>query len=146
MRRATAGLPTLLALVLASGGCGKTAPAPAERTEAGGVVLLGGQPLPNATVTFTPAAAGASADAATAVTDANGRFKLMARPGAAVVTVTEGPVPDDLRDQDAQAKLAAFQAGLPNRPIPGKYGNTNTSKVLVTVTKDQKEYKVDLSR
>lgn len=149
MRRATA----VLLVALALGGCGTSEPKLPPLTEAEGVVLLGGQPLPNASVTFNPTAAGLPAGAAaTAVTDANGRFKLAvggkpgAVPGEAIVTVGEGPAPEDVRDQDAQGKLAAFQAGLKNRPIPGKYGNTNTSKVLVTVTKDQKEYKVELSR
>ena len=54
--------------------------------------------------------------------------------------------PEDLRGEDGQAKLVAFQAGLKNRPIPAQYANPNKSPVRVTVTKDQKEYKIELTR
>jgi hypothetical protein len=144
--------PALL-VAFALAGCGPSEAKLPPLTEVEGVVLLGGQPLPHATVTFNPTQGGLPPNsAATGLTDAKGHFKLAiggksgAVPGENIVTVTEGPVPEDARDQEAQAKLAAFQAGLPNRPIPNKYGNTNTSNVRITVTKDQKEYKVELSR
>jgi hypothetical protein len=142
---------TVLAFVLALSVCsGQTLP---QLTEADGVVLLGGQPLPHATISFHPTLSGLPANAtATALTDDQGRFKLSvggkpgAVPGENIVTVVEGPVPEDLRDPNAQTELTAFQAKRKNRPIPKQYANTNTSGVRVTVTKDQKEYKVELNR
>ena len=154
MRRAIVG-PTVFLAVLACAfaGCGSSEPKLPDLTEVEGVVLLGGEPLPNATVTFNPTAAGLPANAAASgVTGPDGRFKLAvgAKPGAVpgenIVTVIEGPVPEDARDQEGQAKLAEFQAKLPNRPIPGKYRNTNSSNVRITVTKGQKEYKIELTR
>lgn len=139
-------------LVLALIGCGGEATLP-SLTEAEGVVLLGGQPLPNATVSFHPTQSRLPANAtATGVTDAQGRFKLTvgnkpgAIPGEHIVTVMEGPVPEEMRGQEAQAKLATFQVGRKNRPIPKQYGNAATSSVRVTVTSEQKEYKIELNR
>ncbi|MBI2481635.1 MAG: hypothetical protein HYV60_24215 [Planctomycetia bacterium] len=42
-----------------------------------GVITLDGKPLADATVTFTPAAAGLEAPASSARTDASGRYKLL---------------------------------------------------------------------
>jgi hypothetical protein len=118
-----------------------------------GTLLLGGQPLPNAQITFTPTASGLPGDAtATAVTDDTGHFKLTtggkpgAVPGEHVVTVIEGPTPEDLRGDDAQDKAAKFQKGLKNRPIPAKYASAAKSDVKVTVAKDKGDYKVELTR
>jgi len=142
----------IVTLVLALTGCGSEVTLPPP-TEVEGVVLLGGQPLPNATVSFHPTQSRLPANStATGVTDAQGRFKLTvgnkpgAIPGENIVTVTEGPVPEEMRGQDAQAKLAAFQAEKKNRPIPKQYGNAATSSVRVTVTNEQKEYKIELNR
>lgn len=149
MTRIFAGITLAVALSLA--GCGEGGRTP-TLTEAGGVVLLGGQPLPNAQVTFLPTASALAANAqASGVTDENGRFTLTtgSKPGAAIgeniVTVAEGPIPEELRSEEAQDKLARFRATLKNRPIPDRYGAA-TSGIKVTVTKDQKEYKIELTR
>jgi hypothetical protein len=144
-----AGALTALALAGCGGDGGKVPPL----AEAEVLVLLGGQPLPNAQVTFSPTGAGLAANVqATGVTDDGGRCKLTTggKPGVAlgesVVTVAEAPTPESLRGEDAQEKLAQHRAGLKNRPIPPKYATTGKSDIRVTVTKDQKEYKVELSR
>jgi hypothetical protein len=145
----------LTAIVVASGltlaGCSDGARSP-TLTEATGVVLLGGQPLPNAQVTFLPTAPGLGANVqATGVTDEKGHFTLTTggKAGAAVgenlVTVAEGPIPEELRREEAQDKLARFRSTLKNRPIPEKYGSA-TSGIKVNVTKDQKEYRIELTR
>ena len=67
-------------------------------------------------------------------------------PGENIVTVTEGPVPEDARGAESQAKEAAFLAKRKYRPIPKKYANTNQSDIRITVTTEQKEYKIELAR
>ncbi|HEX4612202.1 MAG TPA: carboxypeptidase-like regulatory domain-containing protein [Urbifossiella sp.] len=141
----------ILTAAVAIAGCGGPAvPAP---TPVEGVVLLNGQPLPNAQVMFTPTAPGLPAGAvASATTDDAGRFVLTtggktgAVPGEHLVTVAEGPVPEELRGEQDQEKAAKARAGLKNRPIPPRYGTATKSDLRVTVTKDQKEYKVELTR
>jgi hypothetical protein len=152
MSRGCFGLAgALTALALA--GCGGAGDRLPPLAEAEAVVLLAGQPLPNAQVTFSPTGAGVAANAqATGVTDDGGRCKLTTggKPGVAlgesVVTVAEAPTPEGLRGEGDQEKLAQFRAGLKNRPIPSKYATPGSSGVRVTVTKDQKEYRIELSR
>src|SRR5262249_7560848 len=98
--------------MLTLAGCGESGKSP-TLSPAGGVVLPGGQRLPNAQVTFTPTEPGLVANAqATGLTDETGHFTLTTggKPGAAIgehlVTVTEGPTPEDLRGEDAQEKMA----------------------------------------
>lgn len=134
-------------------GCSESGTKLPALTEAEGVVLLGGQPLPNASVTFTPLTPGLPGTASgTGITDESGRFVLRTAGkfgvviGEHTVTVMEGPTPDNLRDEDAQQKMVRFQAGLKNRPIPVKYGSLAKSDVKIDVSKDRKEYKIELSR
>ena len=148
----TARLAVLIPVLLASAGCGGQASLP-KLTPVEGVVTLGGQPLPHALITFNPTQSGLPANSAgAAVTDEKGRFTLTtagkpgAVPGEHVITVVEGPPPEDARGEDAQARLTQFNAGLKNRPIPPKYGAVNKSDYKVTVKADQKDYTIDLSR
>jgi hypothetical protein len=90
------------------------------------------------------------------VTDDKGHFILtcayQSQPGAVVgshrVVVTDAPVPRELRGQSAQAqaKLAQYQAGLKNRPIPAVYGNVGQTPLRIEVKADQKTYAVNLTR
>jgi hypothetical protein len=134
-------------------GCGSKAPEMAPAVE--GVVTINNQPLPNATVTFTPTAAGVGGQyVGTAVTDDKGHFVLQTagKPGAVVgehkVTVTEGPVPESLRGEENQARAAAAGTGAnqKNRPIPAVYGSLAKTTLTVTVKADQKDYPLQLSR
>jgi hypothetical protein len=118
-----------------------------------GVVTINNQPLPNATVTFTPTAAGVGGQyVGTAVTDDKGHYVLQTagKPGAVVgehkVTVTEGPVPESLRGEENQGRAALAGANQRNRPIPPAYGSLTKTTLTVTVRSDQKDYPLQLSR
>lgn len=142
-------------LALAAGvltGCAKVPPqiVPAE-----GVVLLNGQPLPNADVRFVPMIQGFGAEyIAAGTTDEQGRFKLTCngRPGACAcenrVTVSEAPLPDKLRGMSAESQMAAsrYLAALKNRPIPERYANLAQSPLVVTVAPGQTAYDLKLDR
>jgi hypothetical protein len=139
-------------LVFSLSGCGGEPSLP-DLTEVEGVVLLGGQPLPHAKITFNPTKSGLPANSiGTAVTDEEGKFKLSTagKPGAVpcehVITVVEGPPPEDVRGQDGQDRMNRYRATLKNRPIPPKYGNVNQSDARVTVALDKKEYQIELNR
>ncbi len=131
-------------------GCGSSKP---ELTEVNGVVLLGGNPLPNAEITLIPVA-GAEPDKASliAVTDDHGKFQITTngKPGAApgdyLVIVAEGPMPEELRDENLQDKASNYRATQKNRPIPAKYSSAAKSDLKMTISKDQKDYKLELSR
>ncbi len=151
-RTRRAGGASLAPLLVFLAGCGGGAKLP-PLTDVEGIVLLGGQPLPHALVTFNPTADGLPGGAmATAITDEKGKFTLTtagkpgAVPGEHIVTVVDEPPPDETRGEDAQEKLNKFRAGLKNRPIPTKYGAVNKSDAKVTVKTDQKEYKIELTR
>ena len=140
----------LFLLLLVPVGCAKKVP---QLTEVEGVVLLGGQPLPHASISFNPTGSDLPPEAVgVAVTDGEGKFKLTtggkpgAVPGEHVITVVEGPPPEDTRGEDAQEKLSKFRASLKNRPIPLKYASVNKSDAKITVKTDQKEYKIELNR
>ncbi|HEX4612201.1 MAG TPA: hypothetical protein VH092_28665 [Urbifossiella sp.] len=134
------------ALVLA--GCAKAPPAVVP---AAGVVLLNGQPLPNAEVQFVPTEAGLGMQyIATATTDDKGRFELTCngQSGACAcanrVTVVDSSIPERIRGK--QTEEAKYLAGLKNRPIPDQYANLARTPVVVTVTPGQTEYVVELKR
>jgi hypothetical protein len=143
-----------LTLALALCGCGKTPPAV---TEAEGVVLLNGKPLPNAQVEFVPMLADFGAEMnSVGVTDEQGRFRLTCndkrQPGAVVgkhrVLVTDPPMPRELRGQSEKAQKAQteYQAKLKNRPIPEEYGNVGQTPLQIEVTPEQKSYTLTLTR
>jgi hypothetical protein len=142
----------LAATLLLFSGCQKAPPAivPVE-----GVVLLGGQPLPHAQVSFVPMVSNLGFEyVAVGTTDENGRFQLTCKgkPGACAcdhrVTVTDASPPENARGMsgEAQAEMAKFYAGLKNRPIPERYANTAKTPLSVTVTAGQAEYKLELKR
>jgi hypothetical protein len=131
----------LACLVLCLAGCSKSPP---PVTEAEGVVLLNGQPLPHALVTFVPQLSNFGAEMnSTAISDEQGRFVLQctykSQPGAVVgkhrVLVAEGPVPNNLRgmNREAQEGYAAFLKKLKNRPIPKLYAAAGSTDLEVDV-------------
>jgi hypothetical protein len=142
------------AVVLALAGCAK---GPPPVTEVSGVVLLDGQPLPQAKVEFVPELSNFGAEMnSTAITDDQGRFTLTCaykqQSGAVVgkhhVLVSERPTPGEFRAQDeqTQARYGQYLAKLKNRPIPAAYGKLGTTKLVVEVTADQKTYELKLSK
>ncbi len=141
-------------LAVLAGGCAKTPP---PVTDVGGIVLLDGQPLPNARVEFIPQLADFGAELNSGgVTDEKGRFRLTCsekqQPGAVVgkhrVLVTEAPVPAEFRNpsQKAQAAYAEYLARQKNRPIPAAYGNVSKTPLAVEVTPGQRDYTLKLTR
>jgi hypothetical protein len=132
------------------------APSPPPFVEAGGKVLLNGQPLPNAVVQFVPEIEHFGAEMnSTGTTDEKGEFKLTCPTrnvdGAAVAThrvLVFEVVPADMRgmDEKSQEKAAKHQASLKNRPIPPKYATFSLTPVRVTVEAGKTSYLVDLKR
>jgi hypothetical protein len=120
-----------------------------------GKVMLNGQPLPKASVTFVPQLEKFGSESnSTAVTDENGEFTLTcaynSQPGAVVakhiVLVAESPLPDELRgSRDARA-IDRYQATLGNRPIPTDYGTVSTSSIRVEIKKGQEPVTIELKR
>jgi hypothetical protein len=140
------------ALAAAAGaGCQKQPP---PIVEVEGVVTLAGKPLAKAEVRFYPKIEFGGEYIASGETDAEGRFKLtcMGRPGACacenLVTVTEAPLPEDMRGPsgEAQTRASRFRQSLKNRPIPDRYANLAQSPLKVTVSADRKEYNLELTR
>ena len=133
-------------------GCGDKSAMP-SLTPAKVLVTLNGVPLPKAQVTFTSKLATAGSQAsATGVTDDAGYAVLECgkTPGACLgpnlVTVSEGPLPEETRGEDQQGAASQYLAKLKNRPIPAKYQNAIQSGLTQEVKKDVGEYKVELTR
>src|SRR5262249_27933788 len=151
--RALVWLGSLLALALP--GCGKPPRPPVVPVE--GVLLLNGQPLPQARIEFVPDLEHYGAEMnSTGLTDDQGRFTLtcayQGQPGAAVakhrVLVTNPPTPEGARGQDekSQAVYAQFQAKLKNRPIPPAYSNVARPPCVGEVKADRNSYGLKLTR
>lgn len=149
--RMTVGLFSVV--LLAASGCAK---APPPVVPVSGVLLLDGQPLPQAKIEFLPDIKGFGAEKKSiATTDEQGRFTLAnpstQEPGAVVgrhyVLVSELPTPREFRSQDpaVQARYAEFRAKLKNRPIPADSGLLATA-LVVEVTAEPKEYRIELKR
>ena len=140
----------LLAIVVALAcGCGRK-PDPLL-APASGVVRLGGKPLESALVRFMPAERGIAAEwISEGTTDMEGRYTLacVRGPGAVVgkhrVTVSEGGVPGELRDD--QGKVGAWLSSLSGRSIPDRYGTAATSPLEVTVGPEGAGLDLDLDR
>ena len=137
-----------LLAVLFLGGCSAKPPpiVPAE-----GVVLLNGAPLPKVKVSFFPQFDNASEYIAHAMTDDNGRFSLTChgQSGACatvnIVTIAD-EIPEHLTPESAREKLQQYMRGLKNRPVPGNYRSAADTPIRVTISAEQKEYKIELNR
>jgi hypothetical protein len=130
-------------------GCHK---APPPMVDATGVVLLNGKPLPKAKVRFIPKFEASNAFCSQGVTDDDGRFVLKCNgvPGAcaaeSIVMVSEDDIPEHLTPESARPQLQVYLKSLKNRPIPTQYSDLTNTPLTVTVSADQKEYKIELSR
>ena len=154
MRGARVVVCFCLSLFLAASGChGKPLP---QLTEVEGVVLVDGEPLPQAQIQFVPELANFGAEYnSSAVTDNQGKFKLVCRktgePGAVIgmnrVVVLEY-TPPELRGRSTEArlKLSEYQEELKNRPIPEAYSSMGKTPLKLEVTAAQKEYMIFLAR
>jgi len=143
------GLTAIVLLAVVIGGCARK-PDPVL-VPASGVVTLDGKPLAHGLVRFSPTERGISAAwISEGTTDDEGRYELVAPmgPGAVAgthrVTVSEGGVPDEIRDD--QGKVAAWLGKLAGRPLPGRYGTIATSPLEVTVGPSGAGVDLDLAR
>ena len=143
------GLTAIVLFAVVIGGCARK-PDPVL-VPASGVVTLDGKPLAHGLVRFSPTERGISAAwISEATTDDLGRYELVSPmgPGAVVgthrVTVSEGGVPDEIRDD--QGKVAAWLGKLAGRPLPGRYGTIATSPLEVTVGPSGAGVDLDLAR
>jgi hypothetical protein len=148
MSRITAGAVAALAIALS--GCAAKPPAvvPVE-----GVVLLDGAPLPKVRVLFYPQAKFDQAGEyiAQGVTDDQGRFKLTCHglDGACAcenIVAVMDEIPEELTVTSARERYYAYLKSLKNRPVPEDFRTAATSPARITVTAQQKEYKVELKR
>lgn len=142
-------LTAIMLVAVAIGGCARK-PDP-SLVPASGVVTLDGRPLAHVLVRFTPAERGISAAwISEGTTDGEGRYELVSPmgPGAVAgahrVTVSEGGVPDEIRDD--QGKVAAWLGKLDGRPLPGRYGTIATSPLEVAVEPTGAAIDLSLSR
>jgi len=151
MFRTIPGAVVVFAAALVLSGCSKSPP-PIVPVE--GVVLLNGQPLPNAQIKFVPTMDLGYEYVASGTTDEYGRFTLTCngQPGACAcenrVTVTDAPPPEKARGMsaDAQAAMTKFYAGLKNRPIPSDYITIAKTPLVIAVAAGHGEYILELKR
>src|SRR5262245_1773275 len=147
-------LPLIAVAVVCCAGCAKSPP---PVTQVDGEVLLDGQPLPFAQITFVPDLEHFGAEMnSTGQSDEKGRFRLTCthknQPGAVVakhrVLVAELPTPAEYRkpDGDTQTRYANHLATLKNRPIPPEYAVVSRTPLLLEVTDGQQTYKLELKR
>jgi hypothetical protein len=138
--RPSASLIGLLVCLLLCTGCsGRRGP---QLAAAGGVVTYKGQPVDEATVTFStelgPPAIGR--------TDSNGAFAFNTRGksgavvGPGVVSIIAVKQDRELTEQESSQlagdRLEALLAKITHHMIPKKYGHPSTSGLTVTVSED----------
>jgi hypothetical protein len=136
------GIVPLVLLVTASAGCGSGL-VPAE-----GLVLLDGQPLAGATVTFMPQAEGRPASA---VTGADGRFKAALPDGKGGLAPGEYRVVVMLVKQAVlasggeAAETASGGGGPPVEYIvPQRFGNPETSGLTASLSRGATDLRFEL--
>lgn len=126
----------LLVCTLAMAGCGGSS-APEGLINVYGNVTLDGEPLPNATVIFTPVEGGRPA---AGVTDSGGDYELEYSAG------TEGALPGKYQVSISTATTETNDEGedveIPEK-LPAKY-NAHT-ELEVEVTPDQEEFDFELN-
>lgn len=122
-------------------GCGGE-PGLEGTTAVSGIVTYKGQPVEGASVTFSPASG--QGRAASALTDAEGRFQLTtlkagdgALPGSYQVTIAKTEVQNAMTPEEAQAYFEKHQKSPEVRQkelLPVKYKRPNTSGLSAEVT------------
>ncbi|WP_425397884.1 hypothetical protein [Aeoliella sp.] len=148
MRKITRFVSLVIVLGVLSG-CNRQ-PTP-EIVPVEGVVLLGGRPLPKATVRFIPNMDVGPEFIASAVTDDQGKFVLEcngvsgAPVGEHTVCVVESDPPEELLGENKQRELAQYLRSLKNRPIPPGYASL-VGGVSITISENQEPIELKLSR
>ncbi|HEX5444884.1 MAG TPA: hypothetical protein VFW87_13690 [Pirellulales bacterium] len=150
-----------VACIIATAGCTRAKVLQTELVE--GVVTLDGQPVPEATVIFSPVQAEAGAPA-TGMSDSTGKYNLTAvsgetgaqpqagagtLPGEYYVGVVKDTVPEMPQMNDAGYGVASE---LPTRPtdpaithvVPERFNVPQTSGIKVTVKAGKNEIPIDL--
>lgn len=152
LSRAAVVLAVAFFLVVSTIGCGNSLPDVVPVT---GTITLNGEPLPHARVRFYPDLDNMGGAIARGLTDDAGHFSLQLPgkpdPGAYVgeckVTVSEGPIPDEIREgTNAQAAGGDFRNSLPNRPIPKDYSRVGQTSLRATVSAENDAYDFELER
>lgn len=118
-----------------------------------GKLLLNGQPIENVLVRFHPAATPDDEKAiASGVTDSEGQFVLAfnqgkskgASVGVNIVTLAEGPIPEDVLNSETPLAVESFRAGLKHRPLPVVFERHVDSTLKVEVKVGQSKYDLEI--
>ena len=123
-----------------------------------GVITLNGEPVPSATITFTPKA-DADGQAATGFSNENGVYKLTTQggkdeggaiPGEYFVAISKSDVPIIRLDQGSydQQTVQSSAPGVTPRfdsKLPKYYGNPATSGLTATVNKGRNNIPFELT-
>lgn len=140
-----------LAGMLVLSGCSGNSP---EIVPVTGTVTIKGRPYRNVLVTFVPTQPGLDGNMkASGVTDAAGKFTLT-MPGrddpscpacVCKVTITEGPIPDSVREsENEQIAATQFLASLEDRPIPVIYTRVADTPLEVEVTPEENQFDLEV--
>ena len=134
----------LTAALLAAIGCGKNPP---DVKPAQGVVTLNGQPAPNLMLQFSPITwpEGTPVLAATAVSDAAGKFVLLAHDGRPGVTAGKHKVTVLDNNLNVEEENGPNAKKLVNR-VPRSYSATTTTPIEIEIVAGQSEYEVNVKR
>lgn len=145
-----------LVVMTALTGCSKSNADKLGTVKAGGTVMLSGQPVAGATVTFSPTSSGGRA--ASAVTDNQGRFNLNTSntiqgviPGTYVVGVSKEIVQGAMTPEQSQAYYEKNNQPPPPpkvvNELPEKYKTPSTSGLKAEVKAGSAEdLKFDLAK
>lgn len=141
----------MLAAVLAFVGCGPSIP---DIVPVSGTITYKGAPYAGVEVKFYPLQKGLDGNfTASGVTDKDGKYTLVlpgkTEPGACAcecaVTVTEGPIPKEVREsENQQVASTKYLKLLKNRPVPTVYNRMSDTPLKVQVTKDESTYDFEL--
>lgn len=135
-------------------GCGPDLP---DIVPVKGQVTINGKALPHARIEFFPLHRNTNSHyVATDVSDDNGNFELAVLAGQKLgacaceckVVITDGPIPEELREMGQQAgkQIKQFKRSLKNRPIPADYQSIGRSPLRITPSIDKSDYPIEISR
>lgn len=140
----------VLVTALAFSGCGPNIP---EIVPVKGTVTINGKPYSHVEVKFYPLQDGLDGNTiASGITDPSGNY-VASLPGsdgpgacacACKVTITEGPIPGEVRNSQDPLAAEKFLANLKYRPVPVIYTRMSDTPLEVTITPDQDTYNFDI--
>lgn len=149
MKSQMLGCSCLLAgFLLGFAGCG-----PSDgRVEVTGVVLVDGQPLPQANVAFIGGGGGAFG---TGSTDQEGRFSIRAQPGVNQVSVGAldtskagewADIPEEDSLAGTQEEMAEAMKNAPQPLVAQRYFNAATSGIEITVEAGMADVTIEVTK